>query len=76
MADHEQCCPKCKGTSGYSYFENVSTGMYAPGWGLNDVPETSGNYGKQMNPSLFTCDDCGAKFNEKTVLRIRGVEND
>jgi len=75
MAEREQCCPKCKGTSGYRYFETAATGMSAAGWGINDVPEADGTYGRHFGPSLYECLDCGHKLREATVLAIRGVAN-
>ena len=55
MAKREQCCPKCKGTSGYRYFETAATGMSAYGWGIDDVPEADGTYGRHYGPSLYEC---------------------
>ena len=69
MAEH--CCPKCKGTTGYQYFETAATGMSAAGWGPHDEPESDGTYGKHYQPSLFECLDCGSKFRESTVKSVR-----
>jgi len=73
MGEREQCCPKCKGTSGYFFSLTTVHGMAACGWTADDEPEAGegvrGSGGSGV--SLFECMDCGHKLREATVLAIR-----
>ena len=76
---NEHCCPKCGGTDGYDFDMHVTHRMSACGWGPDDEPEAGGtdrNARGGSGVSLFTCRDCGAMFNEKTVRKVRGIDND
>lgn len=56
------CCPKCKGTSGFSYNMWVLNHMNGP-WGR----EAECGDSTSTTSSLAKCDDCGAKFNYRTA---------
>ena len=66
----EPCCPKCKGTSGYS-FEMTETHQMGGPWGFDAEAGDSGYYVKQ---SLVKCDDCGIKF-QWEALKRKGMVN-
>lgn len=71
----KQCCPKCKGTSGYVYALTSVVAMAACGWTEDDEPEAGDHHriGGQSGVSLFECMDCGHKMRESTVRAIRGI---
>lgn len=61
------CCPKCKGVSGYTYTMIVHNLMESR-W--DDIDAEFVDSGR-TTVSLFKCIDCGTQMQEKTVIANR-----
>lgn len=60
-------CPKCGGTSGYSY-ELTETHRFANLWGSDKMANPDSGY--KVHVSLVTCYDCKMKFRLDNLERL------
>lgn len=60
-----ECCPKCGGTSGYSYRMTTVYQMFVDGWGADALTDNDG--GEDCTVGLATCMDCGARMRLSTI---------
>ncbi|NWA11977.1 hypothetical protein [Pseudomonas gingeri] len=58
-------CPKCGGQSGYSF---TMTESHAMGGGWGELASSGDNGGQRY--SLVACEDCGHKFQMRTLQNI------